>query len=273
MGSAFEFINENCPKKAVLLFHGLTGSPFEMKKFGKFLYEHGYDVFGACLPGHGEFKKDIYTVSYEDWIACASLLFEKLTEKYENVYVGGLCLGAVVSLALAEKYPQKVKGGVLLSTTLYLDGWRLPWYACLMPLGLNTIFRYYYQYPECEPYGVKNERIRSIVKKALKSDGGMDTYPMCAFHELLELSQVVRFDLDLVTSPLLIIHSKEDDLASIKGAEEVFREVSSEYKELIILKDSYHMILYDNEKDFVFKKSLDFFDTCSNIIKTEAVSV
>lgn len=273
MGSAFEFINDVHPKKAVLLFHGLTGSPFEMKKFGKFLYEHGYDVFGACLPGHGEFKKDIYTVSYEDWIDSASSFFEKLTEKYEDVYVGGLCLGAVVSLAIAEKYPQKVKGAVLLSTTLYLDGWRLPWYACLMPLGLNTIFRYYYQYPECEPYGVKNKRIREIVKKALKSDGGMDTYPMCAFHELLELSQVVRFDLDLVTSPLLIIHSVEDDLASKKGAEEVFREVSSADKKLILLKDSYHMILYDNEKDFVFEKSLEFLDKLSKIFEAEAVGV
>lgn len=273
MGSAFEFINDINTKKAVLLFHGLTGSPFEMKKFGKFLYEHGYDVFGACLPGHGEFKKDIYTVSYEDWVDSASSFFEKLTEKYENVYVGGLCLGAVVSLAIAEKYPQKVKGTVLLSATLYLDGWRLPWYACLMPLGLNTIFRYYYQYPECEPYGVKNKRIRKIVKKALKSDGGMDTYPMCAFHELLELSQVVRFDLDLVTSPLLVIHSSEDDLASKKGAEEVFHNVSSSNKKLIILKDSYHMILYDNEKDFVFEKSLEFLDNLSKGVELKVATV
>lgn len=273
MGSAFEFINEINPKKAVLLFHGLTGSPFEMKKFGKFLSEHGYDVYGACLPGHGEFKKDIYTVSYEDWIDCASKLFEKLYEKYEEVYVGGLCLGAVVSLSLAEKYPDKVKGAILLSTTLYLDGWRLPWYACFMPFGLNTIFRYYYQYPECEPYGVKNKRVREIVKKALKSDGGMDTYPMCAFHELLELSQVVRYDLDLVKTPLLIIHSREDDLASKKGAEEVYREVSSVDKELIILEDSYHMVLYDNEKDFVFKKSLEFLNSHSSVSSEEAVTV
>ncbi len=271
MGSAFEFLNENNHKKAVLLFHGLTGSPFEMKKFGKFLSINGYDVYGGCLPGHGEYKSDIYTVSYNDWIKYAENLFEKLNQKYEEVYVGGLCLGAVVSLYLCEKYQEKVKGAILLSTTLYLDGWRLPWYACFMPFGLNTIFRYYYQYPECEPYGVKNKRIREIVKKALKTDGGMDTYPMCAFHELLELSQDVRYDLDMVTSPLLIIHSREDDLASKKGAEEVYKEVSSKEKELIILEDSYHMVLYDNEKDYVFNKSLDFLNKHSKNEQAEEV--
>ena len=70
----------------------------------------------------------------------------------------------------------------------------------------------------------------------------------------------------------MIIHSREDDLASKKGAEEVYRSVSSTDKELIILEDSYHMVLYDNEKDFVFKKSLEFLDTHSANLKTEAVT-
>ena len=162
----------------------------------------------------------------------------------------------------------------MLSTTLYLDGWRLPWYACFMPFGLHTIFRYYYEYPECEPYGVKNKRVREIVKKALaKTDGGMDNYPMCAFHELLELSHTVRHDLHSVISPLLIIHSREDDLASKKGAEEVYKSVSSRDKQLIILEDSYHMVLYDNEKDFVFNKSLEFLNHRSNMPQEQAVSV
>ena len=90
MGSAFKFINEDNPKKAVLLFHGLTGSPFEMKKFGKFLSEHGYDVYGACLPGHGEFKSDIYTVCYDDWLNYAFEQFEKLCGDCRGTLV--LCL-------------------------------------------------------------------------------------------------------------------------------------------------------------------------------------
>ena len=36
--------HDNKPKGAVLLFHGLTGSPFELKKYGQFLYDNGFDV-------------------------------------------------------------------------------------------------------------------------------------------------------------------------------------------------------------------------------------
>ncbi len=246
------------------MFHGLTGSPYEMKKFGKFLFDNGYDVYGVCLPGHGDSQSDIYTVKYEEWIDFANAQFEHLCDKYDEVFVAGLCLGAVLSLSLAEKYQEKVKGIISLSTTLYLDGWRLPWYAVIMPITLNTIFRYYYTYPECEPYGVKNERTRESIKRLLsKSEVGMDNFPMCAFHELLELSDEVQMDFSEIVSPILIIHSKDDDLTSVKSANEVFENVSSEDKELIILEDSYHMVLYDNEKEFVFNKSLEFLNAHS----------
>lgn len=250
------------------MFHGLTGSPFEMKKYGDFLFKNGFDVYGVCLPGHGEFQSEIYTVTYQQWIDFAENKLIELLDKYEEVFLSGLCLGAVLSTALAEKFSNKIKGIVLLSTTLYLDGWRLPWYKFLMPLGLHTIFRYFYTYPECEPYGVKNERTRASIKRILaKPDVGMDNFPMCAFHELLELSKVVRSNLKEVFTPILIIHAKEDDLTSIKSSYEVYNNISSKDKEIIILENSYHMVLYDNEKDFVFNKALDFFNTHSNFLE------
>lgn len=264
MSSGFEFIHEEKSDRAILLFHGLTGSPFEMKNFGKYLYENGFDVFGICLPGHGDLQYDIYTVKYTEWTDCASKNLEKLCEKYKEVFLGGLCLGAVISLYLGEKYGNKIKGIISLSTTLYLDGWRLPWYSIFMPIALHTIFRYYYTYPECEPYGVKNERTRAAIKKILtKTEAGMDNYPMSAFYELLQLSKYVRLNLKNITCPIIVIHSKEDDLTTEKSAKEVFKNISSEDKELIILNNSYHMVLYDNEKEFVFKKSLEFLNNRS----------
>ena len=252
------------------MFHGLTGSPFEMKKFGKFISNNDFDVYGVCLPGHGDNQAEIYTVTYKEWINFASDKLEELYKQYDEIFVAGLCLGAVLSLYLGEKYKEKIKGIISLSTTLYLDGWRLPWYSFLMPIGLKTIFRYYYTYPECEPYGVKNERTRASIKKILTTtEAGMDNYPMCAFHELLELSAEVRMNLKKITSPILIVHAQEDDLTSPKSANEVYKNISSTDKELIILKDSYHMVLYDNEKEFVFKKSLDFMNEhskCKEVI-------
>ncbi|MBO6271282.1 alpha/beta fold hydrolase [bacterium] len=270
MSLDFEFIHEEGlnTDKAVLLFHGMTGSPYEMKKYGQFLHGLGYDVYCNCLPGHGDKVEEIYTVTYQDWIDYACSKFKELKSKYKEVYLSGLCLGAVLAIAVAEKYPDEISGIVALSTTLFLDGWRLPWYKVLIPIGLSTIERFYYTYPECEPHGIKNERTRAVVKKLLeKSEVGMSDFPMTCIFELLKLSRYVRNKnrLSNVTTPILFIHSEEDDLTSPKSAKVIYEGISSSDKDMIILYDSYHMVLYDNEKDFVFNTAGEFFNSHSKI--------
>lgn len=255
----FELKHINPPQEAILLFHGMTGSPFELKKYGQYLYSLGYDVFAYCLPGHGDLFYQIKEITCNDWLNSAFFQFEKLNTKYSKVFVGGLCLGAVLCLAIAIKYQKEVAGIICLSTTLFLDGWRLPWYRFLLPLGLNTIIRYYYSYPECEPYGIKNIKTRKIIQKLLdKSDIATDNFPMNCIYELLALSAFVQKNLYKINTPILIVHSEEDDLTSTKSAYKVYDEVHSLYKKIIILQDSYHMVLYDNEKDFVYKTTSSF---------------
>lgn len=265
----FELINHDSKnRRAVLLFHGMTGSPYELKKYGQHLHSLGYDVFANCLPGHGDNVQEIFTVKYTDWLDFAFLRFKELKSQYDEVFVSGLCLGAVLAVAVAQEFKTEVNGVIALSTTLYLDGWRLPWYKCLMPVGLSTLIRFYYTYPECDPHGIKNLRTRNIVKKLLqKGDVGMNDFPMTCIYELLKLSRYVRNKklLEQVVSPILFIHSEEDDLTSPKSSRDVYNNISSEDKELIILHDSYHMVLYDNEKEFVFEKVGNFLNSHSEI--------
>ena len=69
MSLDFELIHEDSKtRRAVLLFHGMTGSPYELKKYGQYLYGLGYDVYADCLPGHGDKVEEIYTVKYTDWL-------------------------------------------------------------------------------------------------------------------------------------------------------------------------------------------------------------
>ena len=132
--------------------------------------------------------------------------------------------------------------------------------------------RFYYCYPECEPHGIKNERTRSVVKKLLeKGDVGMNDFPMTGLYELLKLSLFVRKKLSQISAPILLIHSREDDLTSVKSAKVVFNGISSEDKNMIILEDSYHMVLYDNEKEFVFDKALTFLNSHKSANKEMAV--
>ena len=260
----FEFIDDNNIQNtnAVLLFHGLTGSTFEMKKYAQHLHANGFDVFAYCLPGHGEDTCNIRCVSYDDWIEFAQEKFLFLKKKYKKVFLGGLCLGAVLALVLAQKHKLEVAGVISLSTTLFLVGWTMPWYNFMMPLGLNTLIRYYYTFPEREPYGIKNIKKRRSIQKIMgKNTIAMDNYPLSCVYELLKLSKLARKNMKEVISPILIIHSKEDDLTSVKSAKFVYNNISSNCKQFFILDNSYHLMLYDNDKDFVFDKSVEFLNT------------
>ncbi len=251
------------PNRAVMLFHGLTGSPYELKRYAKYLYEKGFDVFCYCLPGHGDHEIDIYSVKEKDWRDFADERYKALRKNYADFFVGGLCLGAVLALNLAVEN-KDITGLICLSTTLFLDGWTIPFYNFLMPLGLYTILRYYYTFPEREPYGIKNLKARAAVSKLMsKNTVAMDNYPLSSIYELLLLSKKVRHNIKKVFAPILIIHSLEDDLTSTKSAKFVFNNISSFYKEYMELKDSYHLVLYDNEKESVYNKTLEFTDALS----------
>lgn len=250
-------------KKAVLLFHGLTGSPFEMKKYGLFCFKLGFDVFCYSFPGHGDRLNEIEEVSWRDWVNFAQEKYSTLRKNYDQFFLSGLCLGAVVSLYLAEQN-QDITGIIPLSTTLFLDGFCMPKRKVLLPLGLSTIFRFYYTFPEDNSLGIKNEDTRRKLAKIMsRTTVGMDNYPLNCVYELLELSKATRKNLSKITTPALIIHSKFDNLTSPKGAKLVYKNINSKKKEYIELKDSYHMVLYDSEKAYVMdcaKKFLEEFE-------------
>ncbi len=260
-GIDFELIHsETKTDSAVLLFHGLTGSPFEMKKYGDFLFKNGYNVFCYSFPGHGDRISEIETVTYQDWCNFAQNKYNILRKNYDKFFVSGLCLGAAMAVYLGE-HNKDLTGIVALSTTLFLDGFCIPWTISLLPFALSTIIRFYYTFPEDDCFGVKNERTRkSLAKITAKANVGMDNYPLNCVDGLLKLSKNVRKNLKNVTCPILCIHSKYDNLSSTKGAKVVLNGVSSSIKKYIELNDSYHMVLYDNEKEFVMNSVKEFLD-------------
>lgn len=245
---------------AILLIHGLTGSPFELKYAAQKLHLAGFTVSVPCLAGHGTTFQELARTRWQDWYATAKTAFDDLKKTHKTVSVGGLCMGAVLALLLAANEKNDVNALALLSTTLSYDGWATPWYQFLITVVYYTPFRYTAYYTEREPFGIKNERLRRQVMTGLKNNSiGYLRFPCTAMHELQVLSRITKKKLREVTAPSLIIHSLEDDLASVKNAEYVERHISSSYKSKIILDDSYHMVTIDNQRSLVVKELIDFF--------------
>lgn len=251
--------------RAVLLLHGLTGSPFEMRYYGGKLHKMGYDVYCPCLPGHCTSIEDLKSKTWQDWDNFAKAEYAKLASSYDEVYLSGLCLGALLCLSIAidEDTPKAL---ALLSPTLALDGWSLPWFRFLIILAFTPLGEILdYSFVEREPYGVKNEHVRKRIIAMLASESlsAYDRYPAVTFAELLRYSRYLRKNMKRVKTPAIVLHPEEDDICDIKNARYLYDNIASENKQFIGLKNSYHIVTIDNDKDLVVEKTIEFFNDAS----------
>ncbi|HEY8683269.1 MAG TPA: alpha/beta fold hydrolase [Rhodanobacter sp.] len=253
-------------RSGVLLIHGLTGTPMEMRLLGKGLNRAGFSVHGMQLAGHCGNVEDLLATGWRDWYASVEQAADAMRGKVDHLFVGGLSMGALLALKLAADRPHQVAGVGVYGATFRYDGWSIPWLARLsfmLPLlkklgiGRNRSFM------EQPPYGIRDERLRAQISTAMLSGdsvaAGLPGNPWYSLAEMYDLAAEVRGQLPQVTAPCLVAHASEDDVASLKNAELVMREVSAP-AELLLLKDSYHMITIDRERRTLIERSAAFFD-------------
>jgi len=224
--------------------------------------------FATLVPhfkgyGFGERSDPFATGRWTEWRTQALEHFDELARNYQSVCVSGLCVGAVLALDLAAERPGQVAALSLLATTLAYDGWSIPWYQFLAALAYYTPARYRYSYRERYPYGVKNESLRKWIAREMSekttSIAGASSLPMTAVYEARKLIRHVRGAISSVNAPALVIHAKEDDVASLKSAEFVLENIGSKDVDFVLLHDSYHIVTLDNEKDVVADETIRFF--------------
>jgi carboxylesterase len=262
---------------AVLLVHGLQGNPAEMLPLAKRLHKAGYTVRVPHFKGYGHFPGDTaYSVTtWRDWHAQVLAEFHALKREYRAVSMGGLCIGAVLSLSVAAEVGEDVSGLSLLSTTLFYDGWSIPWYRFMLPLGYYTPFRYIYSYREREPFGLKNEQLRRWVQREMahttSSIAGASRLTLPAVHEAELLIKSVKSRLRQVKAPALVIHATEDDVSTMRSADFVSDHIGSDKVVKIALHDSYHMITLDNERERVADEAIKFLADIDAASESEGV--
>lgn len=252
-------------RTGVLLIHGLTGTPAEMRLLGKGLNKQGFTVYGVQLAGHCGSMHDLVETRWTDWLSSAESGLQRLSQHVDHVVVGGLSMGALLSLAVAERHPDQVAGVCALSTTFRYDGWSIPFYtklAFLLPLfrllgiGRQSVFM------EAPPYGIKDEALRARVVEQMHSGdssaAGLPGNPWWSIIELRALSADVLGRLDQLRSPCLVLHAKEDDISSVSNAYDIERGASNAHVELVLLNNCYHMITIDRERRTVIARMNEF---------------
>jgi carboxylesterase len=252
-------------RAGVLLVHGLAGTPTEMRFVARGLHAAGFTVHAVQLAGHCGSVADLVATGWRDWAKSVDAAVDALAREVDAVFVAGLSMGAVLALELAIARPDAVRGLALYGTTFRLDGWAVPLQArllALLPLVCGLGFGRERQVMERHPYGIKDERTRAwIVGSMLAGDSGaagLPGTPWGALAEFIALSRHVRRRLDLVRTPCLVVHSSDDDIASLANVELIERRVAAPV-ETVLLDDSYHIVSVDRQRDVLIDRSVRFF--------------
>ncbi len=243
---------------AVLLLHGLSSSPLELRFLARYLGEEGFATHTPELPGY---SAGAGHASMEEWLRAAVAEFDALAARHRHVSVCGLSMGAALAAAVAHERPS-ARALLLLSVTLDYDGWAIPWYRFLLDWAYYTPLRTRYRYREHEPYGLRNEALRTKIARAMQkgeiSEVGPASISMPALHEASRLAASVRGKLKRVTSDCLVIHAIDDETSSPHNARFVAANVGASFLRTIWLDDSYHMITSDNEREVVARECTMF---------------
>lgn len=252
----------------VLLIHGITGAPTEMKPLVRKLTASGFTVACPQLAGHCSTLKDLKKTRWRDWYASVESALDFLTNECDTVFVSGLSMGALLALKLAADHPDRIQGVATLSATFFYDGWNVPRLRqrFVLPICIYSPLRYFLSYHEPAPYGIKDERIRNIIAAVYAGNGsnmpekyGYSEFPGVTVRETFRLIREVKHDLAALVAPMLIVHSTEDDMASLKNATFLASQVSSQHVETFYVDDTYHVLTLDKRKNDVAARVAEFF--------------
>ena len=259
------FLNGN--RNGVLLIHGLTGTPNEMRIIAKGLNQAGFTVYAMQLAGHCGDEADLCQTTWQDWYQSVQQAADFLKQHVDHLFVAGLSMGALLSLKLAADYPQLVKGVGVYGVTFTYDGWSMPFWAKQLFFLLTFLKKLHLfqktSFIEKPPYGLKDERIRATVAASMFSGdstaAGLAGNPFPALAEMQWLAKKVRQQLPQVIAPCLIMHSGHDDIANINTNARLVEKNVSGPTRFVVLDDSYHLITIDRQRREVINESVQFF--------------
>ena len=101
----------------VLLFHGYTGSPYDLKPLALYLNQHDISVSVPLLKGHGATLRDLAKIKNSSWLQQAHEELGMLDQN-KAIFLGGLSMGACLAIITAQN--SRAKALLLLAPALSL---------------------------------------------------------------------------------------------------------------------------------------------------------
>ena len=86
------------------MLHGLTDSPYSLRRLGEILYQRGFYVLGLRLPGHGTIPAALTEVQWEDWQTATRIGAKHVRQRIGSdapFFMGGYSNGGALTVKYA----------------------------------------------------------------------------------------------------------------------------------------------------------------------------
>lgn len=240
-------------KVGCLLIHKFTGTPINLMPIAKIFMQYGFTVYAPVLKGHGTKESDLLSATYLDWIHDVKSAIARLKEMdLSEIIVCGHSFGALLALYLAENDPC-VKAVIPINAPIRVHDssiyycWRLP------HIKKSKTFPYF-QHENNTQY-----------------DSAYDSYPISKQKDLCMLMNMVEKNFQRVTSPMLVIQSKKDEMVRTKSAWMICERTNAQRKEVLLLKDSGHDFMLGNENARIETKIHSFLHNIGCMLPDEEI--
>ncbi|WP_025845136.1 alpha/beta hydrolase [Paenibacillus ehimensis] len=232
----------------LLLIHGFTGSPSELRRLGYYLNDLGYTVNAVLLPGHGTTPEDMIRTGLDDWsghvLHCYDTMAAGRVHGGKIVAIGH-SMGGLLALELAMK--RRLDGVVSLAAPMFLSSRKT---------SLALLLQYFIKYVERRPTAVAH-----LTEEACT----YDKTPVRCVVDLRKLMKLVKAGLGQVSAPLFVGQGEKDGMVLPKSAEYIYRHVSSLVRQIEYYPHSSHGLLLDEWRERVYEDISRFLATLDQV--------
>lgn len=233
----------------ILLIHGFTGTPIEMKRLGVFLNDKGYTVLGIRLFAHGTKVSDMNRAKWQDWASSVEDGYFMLQSSCKKIIVAGLSMGGALSLYAGT----------------YLDVAGIIAMAAPYEMPASNFEKVIMPFMKIISYIIPYKKYKTIqgagwYKPANAAEGVhyAGYTPLGGSYELDKLLKILRKEIIKITAPTQLIFSKADQTVPYKDMEAYYQKLNTKVKRKTTLKKSGHVLPLDGERDLVFAEIEDF---------------
>jgi carboxylesterase len=212
------------PKARVLLLHGFSASPWEVRECGLRLQRKGFLVYGPRVAGHGQDRQAFDSHGFAQWMAGVETDFEQLAQGGGKLILVGHSGGGVLATLLAAKHESRVSGLALAAPAFRLAD-------PTAPLSLIPLVRFF------KP---------SLHFRAVHPDSQHWTldYSTRSIAELVRAGRLGSEAAQGLRLPLLMLQAKRDTLVSSAFNEALFPKIPSPQKKLAVYDTDEHNVFH-----------------------------